>query len=62
MFVIYKCNNTDSPYKIHDGNTVTIEKQVSMVDQTYIVSRYTENGERVSWVAHLSELNGFNGE
>ena len=60
MFVTY----TENPCVAH-GNSVHNGSTVSVITKLggdhYVVNRHLSSGQLVEWIAHVSELNGFDG-
>ena len=61
MFVTYQSKMNSSYNTEHNGNTVSILNPTRLKDQ-WVVGAYTFSGYWEEWVAHVSELDGFDGE
>ena len=60
MFVTYEPRHSSPSRNVHAGNTVTILKRDTIKDY-WVVSAYNPDGQLEEWVAHVTELNGFDG-
>ena len=60
MFVIFRSNEINSHNECYDGLSVSILSADKFKDK-WIVGAYTKEGFWDEWVAHVNELDGFDG-
>lgn len=61
MFVTFTPIHRPAPRAGLEGNTVTVLKEDALKD-FWKVGAYNIDGQWDEWVAHIDELNGFDGE